>query len=138
MADSNDFNIENLTDEQVQQLMALGIIPDEQGQLQKQMDQAESIKTAAAPQGGYSRGGVYTAASPLEHIARVMQGIKAGKDLDKLYQKQQDLFQQQVSGRQSYFDAIRGRNRVGKGAHSYTIGQPQMQNVSLDPSLVNG
>lgn len=130
-------DLSNLSDEQIQQLMQLGIIPDEQNELQKQMEQAQSLKTAAAPQGATVRNGIYVAASPLEHIARVAQGIKASKELDKLRDQQQSLLQDQVSGRQSYFDAIRGRTRVGKGPHSFTIGQPQMQDFTLDNSLLN-
>lgn len=126
----------DLTDEQIQQLIALGIIPEEQESLQKQMDQAQALRDAQAPQGSYSRGGIYVAASPLEHIARVAQGIKAGRDLQKMYERQQELFGQQVSGRQSYFDAIRGRTRVGKGPYSYTVGRPTMQDFKLDPNLI--
>lgn len=129
-------DFENLDDDQIQQLIALGVIPDQQNDLKKQMDQAQALRYAEAPQGSYSRGGIYVAASPLEHMARVMQGIKAGKDLEKLRDQQQSVLQNQVEGRQSFLDALRNRTRVGRGAHSYTIGQPQMQDFKLDPSLL--
>lgn len=126
----------NLTDDQIQQLIQLGVIPDEQTDLQKQMDQADALRYASAPEGRYVRGGLYVAASPLEHIARAAQGIKAGRDLDRLRDQQQSLLQQQVSGRQAFLDALRGRTRVGKGAHSFTVGEPPMQDFTLDPNLV--
>lgn len=129
-------DFENLTDYQIQQLIQLGVIPDEDNVLNQQIQQAQSLRNSQAPQGGYSRGGVYTAASPLEHIARAAQGIKAQHDLKDLYARQQELFDSQVAGRQAYLDALRGRTRVGKGAHSYTVGRPQMQDFTLDPSLL--
>lgn len=129
-------DFENLTDDQIQQLIALGVIPEEQDVLQQQIKQAQALRNADAPQGSYSRGGVYVAASPLEHIARVAQGIKAQSDLKNLYQQQQDQFGQQVEARQTFLDALRNRDRVGKGRHSYTIGQPKMQDFTLDPSLL--
>lgn len=129
-------DLENLSDDQVQQLIALGIIPDEQNALQQQIEQAQALRDAQAPQGSYSRSGIYVAASPLEHIARAAQGIKAQHDLKKLYEQQQGLFGEQVAGRQTYLDALRNRTRVGKGAHSFTIGQPKMQEFTLDPSLL--
>lgn len=131
-------DLENLSDDQIQQLISLGVIPEQQDALQQQIKQAESLRDAQAPQGSYSRGGIYVAASPLEHIARVMQGLKAKNDLKGLYQQQQDQFGQQVQGRQAFLDALRNRTRVGKGPHSYTVGQPKMQNFTLDPSLLGG
>lgn len=129
-------DFENLDDDQIQQLIALGIIPDEENQLQQQIEQAKALRNAEAPSGRYVRGGIYVAASPLEHIARAAQGIKAQHDLKDLYQRQQDLFGQQVQGRQSYFDALRNRLRVGKGSHSYTIPNGPLEDISLDPNLV--
>jgi hypothetical protein len=129
-------DFENLDDDQIQQLIQLGIIPDENAQLQQQIEQAQALRNGEAPKGRFVRDGIYVAASPLEHIARAAQGIKAQHDLKNLYQQQQDLFGQQVAGRQAYFDALRDRTRVGRGRHSYTIGQPKMQDFQLDPSLV--
>ncbi len=129
-------DFENLDDDQIQQLMELGIIPDQSNVLQSQIEQAQKLRNAEGPQGQTVRSGIYVAASPLEHIARVMQGMKAQKDLDRLYGEQQGLFSQQVQGRQAFVDALRGRDRLGKGRHSFTMGRPSMQDVTLDPNLV--
>lgn len=130
-------DLDNLSEEDLQKLLQLGVIPDEQSSLDDQIKQAQMVRNRRAPQ-GTDTGRVYVAASPLEHIARVMEGIKAGKDLDKLRGDQQSLLQQQVSGRQSYMDALLGRLRGGSGKHSYTTRGPRMQDVPVDPSLVTG
>jgi hypothetical protein len=128
-------DLDNLSEEDLQKLLQLGVIPDEQSSLDDQMKQAQMIRNRQAPR-GTDTGRVYVAASPLEHIAYAMQGIKAGRDMDKLRDQQQSLLQQQISGRQSYMDALLGRLRGGQGKHSFSIKRPEMANVPFDESTV--
>lgn len=106
------FNIEDLTEEELQQLMELGIIPDELGSLDKQMATAEALRYAEAPGVSKQYGGYTPAASPLEHLARVVQGIKGGKDLEKLRGEQSGLLDKQVSGRKLFANKLRGQKKI--------------------------
>lgn len=128
--DLSSLDADNLSDEDIQQLVALGIIPDQQKDLDSQMATAQAIRDKGAPQGQYSRGGVYTAASPLEHIAYAAQGIKAGHDLNKLRGEQQKLLAQQIRGRSKYFNKFRD-------TPEHRAAAPFMQGVGVDSTLVD-
>lgn len=129
-------DLDNLSEEDLQKLIGMGIIPDEQASLEDQIKQAQMVRNRSGPEGTYTRG-MYVAASPLEHIAHAMEGIKAGKDLKNLRAQQQGLLEQQNQGRMSYLEALLGRLRMGRGKHSYSIKAPQMQDIQVDPSLVD-
>lgn len=101
----DDFS--DLTDEDIQALMELGVIPEQSQGLQSQMEQAQYLRNRKGPQ-GTDTGRVYVAANPLEHLAHALTGIKAGKELDRLRGEQQDLLSQQVAGRKLFFDKLRG------------------------------
>lgn len=97
---------EDLTDEEIQQLIALGIIPDERADLEDQIKQAQSLRYGRGPQ-MYGNGNVQTAASPLEFLGYTLQGMKADKDLSRLRAQQEAMLKQQAMGRKLYFDALR-------------------------------
>jgi hypothetical protein len=99
----DDFS--NLSEEDIQQLMELGIAPDQLESLNTQIASAQKLRDRRAPQ-GTDTGRVYVAASPLEHLAYAMQGIKAGKDIDKSRAEQQKILAQQVRGRGLYFNKM--------------------------------
>jgi hypothetical protein len=99
---------EEMTDEELQQLMALGIIPDQQGALEKQMALAEQLRYRNNPE-MRGNGRVQTAAHPLEFLASGIQGYKAGKQIEELRKKQDELLQQQVSGRKLFYQNLRKR-----------------------------
>lgn len=99
-------DFENITDEEAQMLMELGIIPEQLDSLSSQIDQAQKLRNRKGPEGTYA-GRVYVAANPLEHIAHAVQGIKAGRDIDRMRAEQQALLQRQVAGRSSYLDKLR-------------------------------
>lgn len=98
-------DFENLSDEDIQQLMELGIIPDQLEGLKGQMETAEKLRSRRGPQ-GTDTGRVYVAASPLEHLSYALQGMKAGKDLDRMRAEQQALLKKQASGRSTYFNRM--------------------------------
>jgi hypothetical protein len=99
-------DLQNLSEEDIQRLMELGIIPPQLEDLKQQMSLAQAVKDRQTPQGTQA-GRMYVAASPLEHLAHAMQGIKAGKDIDKARLEQQKLLAQQVAGRGLFFNKYR-------------------------------
>lgn len=104
--DSDPF--EGMSEEELQQLMDLGMIPGKQDALAQQLAQATAMRNAKGPEGrGYA--GVYTAANPLEHLAHAAQGIKAGRDMERIQKEQNDLLQQQTAGRSQFMKAMYGK-----------------------------
>lgn len=106
----------NLSEEDIQQLMELGIAPDQLESLNTQIASAQKLRDRRAPQ-GTDTGRMYVAASPLEHIAYAMQGIKAGKDIDKARAEQQKILAQQVRGRGTYFNRMNEIDPMEIGVH---------------------
>jgi hypothetical protein len=103
---------DEVSEEELLQLMGLGVIPDQQNLLKDQMAEANALrdKSRAGPQmRGNSR--VQTAANPLEFLSSYLGDRKAGKELDSLRKQQNDLLQQQVKGRSAYYNALRRGNQ---------------------------
>lgn len=98
----------DLSEEDLQQLMALGIIPDQQSGLQDQLAQAQKLRYGSMPGMRGEGGRVQTAANPLEFLVAGVQGYKAGKDITKLRKEQQDLLKQQAEARKLFFKRLRG------------------------------
>lgn len=98
-------NIEDLDQESIDAILGLGTADQRSKSLEEQMLQAQSLRNARGPQGrGY--GGIYTAANPLEHVVHAAQGIKAGKDMDRIQEEQQALMREQTEGRKKFLDAL--------------------------------
>lgn len=100
--------LEGLSEEDLQQLMDLGVIPQKQDALAVQLAQATKLRNQQGPQGRDS-GRVYTAASPLEHIAHAAQGIQAGREMKRIGQQQEQLAKDQVAGRTAFLRAMYGK-----------------------------
>lgn len=100
--------LEGMTEEDLNQLMELGIIPKKQDALAQQLAQATAIRNSAGPEGRDS-GRVYTAASPLEHAAHAFEGIQARKDIKRITKEQQDALDEQSSGRKAFVKAMFGK-----------------------------
>lgn len=107
---ADDFS--DLSEEQIQQLMDLGIIDDEQSILDKQLKTANSVRYSAGPE-MRSNGRVSTAANPLEFAVHAYQGYKAGKDADAIAKQQQELLKRQVEARAAYTKNLYGRSNPG-------------------------
>lgn len=99
----------DLSDADLEQLMALGIIPDKQSGLQDQLTQAQKLRYGSMPEMRGEGGRIQTAANPLEFLTAGVQGYRAGKDIDKLRKEQADLLKQQTQARKLFFDRLRGR-----------------------------
>jgi hypothetical protein len=98
---------EGLTEEQLQQLIELGIIPDQQNALSEQAAQANAIRNRAGPE-MRGNGRVMVAANPLEFLADAGMKYKAGKDLKEIDTKRETLLDKQVMARKALLDALRG------------------------------
>lgn len=99
---------EEMSDEELQQLIALGIIPDKQNMLEQQLATAERLRYGNTPE-MRGNGRVQTAAHPLEFLVNGIQGHKAGKQIDALRKQQDELLNQQVAGRKSFFNRLRNK-----------------------------
>ncbi len=99
---------QEMTDEQLEQLIALGIIPDKQSILDKQIATAEQLRYGQGPQ-MQGNGRVQTAANPLEFLAHGIQGYRAGKDLKDLREQQAEMLRQQTAGRKAFFQQLQNR-----------------------------
>ncbi len=117
----NDFlNVEDLDEDTINAILGLGTAEDEAAQLESQLAMANKLRNQAGPEGrGY--GGIYTAASPIEHAVHAWQGIRAGKDAEKLSAEQDALLQRQTDARQKFFEAMMKRQ------------QPQMPQTGYGP-----
>ncbi len=96
----------DLTEDQIAQLMELGVLPDEQKSLAEQLTQARELRNRQGPQ-GIDTGRIYTAANPLEHAVHAYEGIKAGKQIDELLKQQQESLMKQSEGRSAFLKALR-------------------------------
>jgi hypothetical protein len=102
-------DFDNLTDEEIQQIIAMGGLDDQNALLSGQLERANALRDQAL-QSPQMRGNnrVQTAANPLEFLASGVTAYKQGKKADAIQQQQLDLLNRQASGRdafyQRYFD----------------------------------
>jgi len=108
--DMEAYGLENMTEEDLQKLVELGVIDDKMAENARQMQLAEQLRYRAGPEGRQA-GRVYVAANPLEHIGRGMEQYQAIKRQKELDQQRGEMGKQQTAGRQTYWDLIRGMRR---------------------------
>lgn len=102
----DETSLEGLSEEEIQHLMELGVIPSKQTLLQQQMDRANALRDTEGPQmRGNNR--VQTAANPLEFAVAAYKGYQANKDVKKLEQQQAAQLQKQVDGRSLFLRKLR-------------------------------
>lgn len=109
-------NFDDLSEEEIQQLIQLGIIPEQQGILAQQIAQANALRNSPGPE-MRGNGRIQTAANPLEFLAKGMQEYKTTKELKELRKQQQDALQEQVRGRRTFLSAL-NRNRSAPSMYS--------------------
>jgi len=108
----------DITDDEMQALIRLGIIPEELAENRRQSELAEALRYGEGPEGRQA-GRVYVAANPLEHITRGAQRFKAAKDMKQLGTEREGLLQDIRTGRSMFGNLLRGRGQmspVGAGA----------------------
>lgn len=107
-----EFSVDDLTEEELDELIALGVIPDKQAILTDQLKTAQALRDRGSPEmRGSPYSGYQTAANPLEMLAYGLDRRQAKKDIEKYRQDQQGLLGQQVRGRGTYYDALRRKIR---------------------------
>lgn len=87
-----------MTPEMLQQLMEMGVMPDQLDDIKQQMATAQGIRDREGPQ-GRGMGRIYQAANPLEHIADFMQKRKAAGEIKDLEGQRGDIYGKQSAGR---------------------------------------
>ena len=98
--------LDNLSPEDIEALIALGVLPEEQAEVIRQQKLAESIRTQSGPQGRQA-GGQFVAAHPLEFMGDMAQKYMAGQQEKELQKKQADILRQQTEARRKFFEAAR-------------------------------
>lgn len=116
MADQMDLGMENfdlsgMSEEQIQQLVSLGVIDEQMAENARQMAVQEGLRYQKSPEGRDS-GRVYTAANPLEHIGAGLQQYNAMKKMKELEAQRGTMQSQQTAGRGTYWDLLRGKKKV--------------------------
>lgn len=101
---------------------ALGIIPDQQQLLTRQLLRNDALENAPMPQ-GMKQGAFYTAASPLEFIGNVGQrALGASRNRD-ITEQQQALIDAQMQHRNIYGEGLAGRP-MDRGPEPQSIQAP--------------
>jgi hypothetical protein len=96
--------MDDLTPEQLQQLIELGVIPDEQQMLMKQMQSAQQLRDTPIPKGGMA-GRVYVA-DPLGAVAAGVDRYQGHKQMQGLDQKYGATLDKQTAARSKYAQMI--------------------------------
>lgn len=111
MSGASFLDPEDMSDEDIQQLISLGIIPEKQDLLKGQLTEAQALRDRRPEM--RSGGRTVTAANPLEFITQGMQSIKSQKEIEELRKQQNDLLQKQVTGRSAYLRALMQKQQGG-------------------------
>ena len=100
--------IQNLSPQEVQQLMELGIIPSKLEQSQSDLLRSQSMQDSPTPQ-GRAVGNIYRAANPLEHLATALRRFKGLSDERAARQQADKLRADQTSARRAFLNAYMNR-----------------------------
>jgi hypothetical protein len=150
----NEREFSDLDGETIQLLMSLGISEEQLAALKEDKASAQAIIDSGMPE-GRSNGRVYTAANPLEFIAQGVRAYKADKDIggtgsmeDQLAElagtkmqnvdpgldaQRQHLLNQQVQGRGSYFNLLRGPQAAAPPAATPPSSTPPLMSPNPGP-----
>lgn len=104
----------SMSADQLQQLVALGVIPDKQRALDQQMELANQLRTTPMPKGQMA-GRVFVG-DPLGALAAGVERYQGNKQLKKLRGKQDELLNKQNAARMAYVQALRGQQAQPQGA----------------------
>lgn len=96
-----DLGVNELSDEELNQLIALGVIPEQQAELVRQAQQASALRRTPMP-GMRQAGNVAVAANPLEFLGAGLQQYAGQRREKELEGKLDDLRKQQLQARQLF------------------------------------
>jgi hypothetical protein len=105
-----DFDMSQLSEEDLQKLISLGMIDENMAENARQMAMQEGLRYGAAPEGRDS-GRVYTAANPLEHVGSLLQKYNANKEMKNLKTERGVMQGQQTAGKGMFWDLLRGKRK---------------------------
>jgi hypothetical protein len=108
--DEEEFDLAGMSEEELQQLISLGVIDEQMAENARQMALQEGLRYQSAPEGRQA-GRVYVAANPLEHIGKGLEQYNAQKRMKELEAQRGGLQEQQTSGRGTYWDLLRGKRK---------------------------
>ncbi len=109
--------------ELMQRLSESGIFPDEMDLMSQQMQRAQALRKTPGAQGReVGPYNVYTAASPLEHLAVGLERYQGGRDTKNTSQQQKDLLDRSRFGiieqAKALAKALQGNGAVDQGSLS--------------------
>lgn len=100
--------MEDFSPEELQALMALGIMPEELSGLDSQIAQAQALRDSPMPQGQMA-GRVHVAPSILQFAATGLDRYRGMKDLKGLQGQRKGLLDKTTDARMLYAEALRKR-----------------------------
>lgn len=111
--------MDELSDEDINMLIALGVAPDKSKSLDEQLATAQQLrqKAMAGPE-MRGNGRVMVAANPLEFLGSALKSRQYGQEIGDIRSQQDALMNQQTAARQAFLRALRNK-------------QPQMAEPSL-------
>lgn len=112
MDDTNDLS--DLSDDDIRQLVALGVIPDQQKQMQGQVAQAYALRNSglnSLGQASYA-GRRVVAPGPLATLGGLAKAYMGNMQLQQLQDKYGSQASQQIAGRLAFINALRRKNNT--------------------------
>ncbi len=130
MGDLYDLLLEQgYTEAEIEELMNLGVLGAEEGQLGDQVQRAQALQDAPGPRGRHT-GRTYVAANPLEHIA---SGLNRFRGMQEERDSRQRL--DEVAQEQARLRAMLLRGGAGRGPQMSPVAPqplpPQLQGMGL-------
>ncbi len=122
---------QGLTEEQIQQILALSEAGTEGDILSRQAEFAEGLRDMEGPRGrGWGR--VYKAAHPLEHAGVMAQRLYGGYRTGEIEEERRDLAGRQTSARAALLRALGRAPKPVQGANQFGPAGPA-QTTPLEP-----
>ena len=101
---------EDMSEADIADLAQLGVLGEDLSENSRQMELAEGLRYAKAPE-GRAAGRVFVAANPLEHLATGIDRYRGAKEMKRLEGERKDISGKQTEGRAKYWDLLRGKKR---------------------------
>lgn len=113
-----------LTEDQIAQLMQLGVLEDERGTINKEMEIAQQLRQTPGPQGRFT-GKAYVGANPMEFLGRGLKQIRGGMEEQKGLKRQRENAKRQAELRQQYLSILL------KNQNPATVTPPQVPQAPM-------
>lgn len=94
-----------LTEDQIAQLMQLGVLQDEKGILNQELEMAQQLRQTPGPRGRYT-GRAFVAANPLEFLGRGLDRVRGSMETARVTEAQRENARRAADARQQYLSAI--------------------------------